>query len=162
MYPIPAKLRAEIKLDPFMKTCIHNNKECSGRITWEHAWIYNGKQIQEAWAIVPVCYYHHLGDGLDKRFNEYIALRRANIADLMVRMPRTDWLQKFKYLSGKYKHLNIKINPITYKPMESYNSLSQLARTEIKKLRSKASQKQREADNLEKKADELQEQLDDK
>ena len=81
-----------------------------------HPTIYAGKQIQERWCIIPVCTYHHRNGGLDKRFNEYIALRRSNIADLTLRMPKTDWIQKFKYLSGKYRHLKIQIKQITYKP----------------------------------------------
>ena len=86
-----------------MKFCIHMG--CMAKPEWEHAWIYAGKQINEAWAIVPVCYHHHRGDGLDKEFNQYMALCRADLDDLCKRMPRRDWKQIYSYLSKKYATL---------------------------------------------------------
>ena len=109
--PIPRELRENIADDPFMLTCIHRKNSffttpncCKGRITWEHAFIYQGKQIQEAWAIVPACWYHHLGKGLNKEFNQYMAIMRADIDDLCRRMPKKDWRQIKKYLISKYGH----------------------------------------------------------
>ena len=90
MRPIPQKLRKEIADDPFMWVCIRKNEDCAGRITWEHAFIYAGKQVNEKWAIVPLCYYHHLGKGLDKRFNQKVALSRATPEDL-AKYPRKNW-----------------------------------------------------------------------
>lgn len=101
MHPIPLKLRAEMAADPFMLKCIHGSG-CSGRVEWEHSFLYAGHQIQEAWAIVPCCTYHHRGDGLDKDYNRYRALVRADLDDLCRRMPKKDWRQEFKYLSNKY------------------------------------------------------------
>lgn len=66
--------------------------DCSGRITKEHAFLYAGKQIQEEWAIIDLCWYHHLDEGLDKKLNECIALRKATINDLK-KYPRKPWLQ---------------------------------------------------------------------
>lgn len=63
------------------------------------------RQINEWWAIIPLCRYHHRGNGLDKRFNEWVALSRANIEDLVKRMPRADWRQKLIYLSSHYGKL---------------------------------------------------------
>ncbi len=110
MRPIPKKLREEIARDPFMKTCIRRNEECSGRIEWEHAFTYAGKQINEAWAIVPVCVYHHRGLGLDKEYNQYRAIIRADIEDLCKRMPNKDWRQIKNYLVGKYEKSKMVIN----------------------------------------------------
>lgn len=82
MRKIPIKLRNQIANDPFMKVCSRKDENCQGRITWEHAFIYAGKQINEKWAIIPLCEYHHLGKGLDKRENEKIAISRATKQDL--------------------------------------------------------------------------------
>ena len=101
MHPIPSKIRAELSKDTKMRICIHNNTDCLGRVEWEHAWIYGGKQIQEVWAIVPVCTYHHRGAGLDKDFNQYCSLKKATQTDLQ-KYDRFDWEQKKKYLEKKY------------------------------------------------------------
>lgn len=113
MQPIPKKLREEMAQDPFMKTCIYakigKGEDCGGRVEWEHAFVYKN-QINEAWAIVPCCTYHHRGDGLDKDFNRYCAIIRADIDDIMARMPKTNWRQIKKYLTEKYK--GIKFNEV--------------------------------------------------
>jgi hypothetical protein len=51
---------------------------------------YAGRQVQEKWAIVPLCWHHHLGPGLDKKANRLIALARATEEDL-AKYPRADW-----------------------------------------------------------------------
>ena len=105
MRPIPPKLRAEMDKDPFMHRCIYEDigkgEECDGRVEWEHAFTYR-VQINEAWAIVPVCTYHHRGKGLDKAYNQFRAIIRANVDDLVARMPKTNWRQIDSYLRGKY------------------------------------------------------------
>jgi len=91
MSPIPAKLKAEIESDPYYRLCARSSEgDCSGRITWEHAFIYAGKQIQERWAIIPLCWFHHLGEGLNKAKNQIIALSRATAEDF-AKYPRIDW-----------------------------------------------------------------------
>ena len=90
MRPIPQKLRNQIAADPYMKVCARSGWDCQGRITWEHAFIYAGKQINEAWAIIPLCWFHHLGPGVDKRINEAIALNRATEEDLK-KYPKKNW-----------------------------------------------------------------------
>jgi hypothetical protein len=85
--------------DPYYQKCsrIDDLENCSGRITFEHAWIYAGKQIDEKWAIVPECVYHHLSTGLDKSKNKLIALMRATAEDL-AKYPKTNWERLFNYL----------------------------------------------------------------
>jgi len=98
MRKIPAALKKKIASNPTMKSCAYKtypergSAHCSGRITWEHAFIYAGRQINEEWAIIPLCWFHHLGAGLNKRFNEYLALRRATEEDLK-KYPNRDWKQ---------------------------------------------------------------------
>lgn len=84
-----------------MKHCIY--KGCSGRPEWEHAMLYAGKQVNEAWAILPVCEYHHRGKGLNKEFNHHIALQRVTDDELSkFAKSREIWIQDRKYLQGKY------------------------------------------------------------
>lgn len=94
--------------DPYYKTCArHGHGGCSGRITWEHAFIYAGRQIQEVWAIIPLCWRHHLGDLFNKEINQLIALRRATGLNLYEKYPRENWIQKLKYLESKYEDTGI-------------------------------------------------------
>lgn len=106
--PIPPKVRAEIEADPFMAFCIYEddnapNHYCSGRVEWEHACLYNGKRINEPWAIVPCCTSHNRGNGLVKDYNRYRALIRADLDDITRRYPKHDWKQQLKYLKSKYE-----------------------------------------------------------
>ena len=65
--------------------------------------MYAGKQINEKWAIIPICAFHHAvdqhqdGKGLDKHQNMRIALLRASEEDL-AKYPRVDWLQRKLWL----------------------------------------------------------------
>lgn len=102
MTPIPPDVREAMASDPYYKRCARKDGECDGRITWEHCFIYGGRQIQEVWAIIPLCVYHHLGAGLVKELNWWIALNRADADDLRTRYPKKDWQQLYSYLESKY------------------------------------------------------------
>lgn len=105
MTPIPPKLRKELEADPFMKVCIHKDRPghvCDGRLTWEHAFIYARKRINEKWAIVPCCWGFNVGvTGKDKRYNKYIALCRASKEDL-AKYPKVNWDQEFSALLSEF------------------------------------------------------------
>lgn len=108
MRPIPKKLLNEMLADPFYKTCIYQSKgapnhDCRGRITLEHAWKYQGRQINEKWAIVPCCLAHNSGEAMDKRYNEFRALERADITEVQNKYPKRDWWQELHYLQTIYK-----------------------------------------------------------
>ena len=90
MRPIPLKLRKQLENDPYYKSCARKDRDCEGRITWEHVWIYAGKQINEKFAIIPLCMYHHLGNGLNKQRNQQISLSRATEEELQ-KYPRMKW-----------------------------------------------------------------------
>lgn len=109
MSPIPKPLLKEILADPYYKVCARADDNCDGRITFEHCFIYCGRQIQELWAIIPLCWYHHLGAGLNKELNHYISLGRAMVlgvfGELQEKYPKFNWLQTFKYLGKKFKEL---------------------------------------------------------
>lgn len=111
MQVIPLPLREEMSEDQFYKKCSRNvllhDHVCkpdplTGKlIEWEHSMIYGGRQIQEKWAIIPVCWLVHRGGKLNKEINEWIALNRATPEDL-AKYPKRDWVQRKKYLDGKY------------------------------------------------------------
>lgn len=92
MSRIPFKILIKILADPFYKNCARQGEDCSGRITFEHAILYAGKQVQEVWAIIPLCWYHHLGEGLNKRWNIDFAMSRATEEDKQ-KYPRLKWLK---------------------------------------------------------------------
>lgn len=99
---MPLKLRKELAEDPYYKVCARASKECQGRITWEHA-IIIGKQLQEKWAIIPLCWHHHLGKGFNKEINKWIALNRATEEDFQKHPKTASFLrQQLKYLNKKY------------------------------------------------------------
>jgi len=101
MRPIPPKLRDELDALPRMHRCERFSGECRGRITWEHVWIYGGKQINEVWAIIGLCEYHHLGPGLNKEINQWISLKYATAKDF-VKYPRRAWEHLREFLNKKY------------------------------------------------------------
>ena len=109
MRPIPLKTRKEIKSDPFYKTCARaEDGSCQGRITIEHALIYAGRQINEKWALIPLCEYHHAvdkhqdGGDLNKEKNIWIALNRATNEQLHVLSKAINYIEYKKRLNDTY------------------------------------------------------------
>ena len=106
---IPNKLLKEILADPYYKKCArHKDGNCGGRITFEHCLIFGGKQIQELWAIIPLCEYHHnvlsyqdKGD-LNKEKNVWLALNRATDEQLEKYSRAIDYKQLKIRLNKKY------------------------------------------------------------
>lgn len=89
MRAIPAKLRKQIDSDPYYKKCARADEgNCSGRITIEHAIIHAGRQLNELWALLPICAYHHAvdqyqdGGDLNKEKHLWLALNRATDSEL--------------------------------------------------------------------------------
>lgn len=104
MRQIPQKLRNRIDQDPFYRRCLRSREgTCSGRITIEHAIIVAGKQLNELWCLLPLCWHHHLGAGLDKRLNHLLAYLRASDDDL-AKYPksRPAWEQERDFLKPLY------------------------------------------------------------
>lgn len=111
MNNIPRALRKELAADPYYAVCarkgLHEHK-CGGRITWEHALIYAGRQIQERWAIIPLCSKAHnvgrwqdCGD-VDKSLNHWIALSRATDAEILSICKAKDYFLYRDFLNKKY------------------------------------------------------------
>lgn len=85
--------------DPWYELCCYPG--CEQQAELEHAWTYSGRQINEVWAIIPCCPYHNRGKGLNKTYNQWVALRRATAEDL-AKYPRIDWATKLAHLNAKY------------------------------------------------------------
>lgn len=109
--PIPDEMREKIASDPKSQYCYRRlalrDHQCEGRITWEHAIKYNGKRVNEIWAIVPLCAKAHSVDQyqdigiMDKRINEWIALNRMKKADER-KYPKFNWEQRRTFLNGLF------------------------------------------------------------
>lgn len=82
---------------------------CGGRITFEHAIIFAGSQLDEVWAIIHLCAFHHAvdeyqdGGDLQKEKNVWIALNRASDAELIAISKCIDYLALRKRLNKKYQ-----------------------------------------------------------
>ena len=88
MNSVPLKLKRKWREEEWrgeVRVCARADEgNCQGRVTVEHAIIYAGKQLQEEWAILWICEFHHAvcnfqdrGD-LNKEKHIWIALNRAS------------------------------------------------------------------------------------
>jgi hypothetical protein len=83
---------------------------CGGSLTWEHALIYGGRQIDEAWAIVILCSRHHAvneyqdGGDLQKEKNVWLALNQATYEELLTYSKAIDYIRMRKTLNEKYQN----------------------------------------------------------
>lgn len=81
--------------------------ECKGRMTLDHTLIYAGKQIDEAWAILWTCAYHHDvdqyqgGGNLDREKSIWYALNKATDEELL-EYPKRDFIAEKERLNKKY------------------------------------------------------------
>ncbi len=99
MHKTPKKVFEQIKSERYYceRRVVLGDHICDGRLTMEHALIYRGKQIPDKWAVVVLCEWSHLGPGLNKRINEWLALRHSVTEDLE-KYPKKDWTLMKKYL----------------------------------------------------------------
>lgn len=97
--------------DPYYKVCARaglHGHICDGRITFEHVLIYAGRQVQEYWAIIPLCecghsvdHYQDMGD-LNKSINVWIALNRATDDELRKYSKAVNYIQLRATLNLQY------------------------------------------------------------
>ena len=101
MRPVPINLRKEISEDPFMAKCCYTGE--TQDISWEHCWIYAGKQINERWAIVPLVRRLNTSGMLPeiKNFCRWVSIMRASKEDLE-KYPKKDWAQEKKNLDRMF------------------------------------------------------------
>jgi len=111
----PKVKKGILALEQNEKCARHEECSCEGRLTWEHAWIYAGRQIDEVWAIIAICAKHHdlpeyQGKGdMNKELNQYHSLKRAELIYgpnflevIKEKYPKKNWDQEWSYLSGKF------------------------------------------------------------
>lgn len=99
MHQTPKRVFEQIALErpPCERYAVLQDHQCQGRSTMEHAFIYRGRQIPDKWAVVRLCEWAHLGPGLNKRINQWLALRHATAEDL-AKYQKTDWVRLKSYL----------------------------------------------------------------
>ena len=98
MRPIPPSLMKELASDPFMKKCVWSGS--LENVSWEHCWIYQGRQINERWAIVPLRRDLNVNMQANvKAYCRWVSLSRATPEDL-AKYPRHNWAQEKRYLNS--------------------------------------------------------------
>lgn len=117
MRPIPPKLKQDLLNDPYYKRCCLSTVQpkngvdtgvCDGRVTFEHAIIFKGRQLNEKWAIIPLCEKHHAvnqyqdAGTMNKELSEWIAINRASNQELRAVSKAIDYQHKKDYLNDKY------------------------------------------------------------
>lgn len=112
MNNIPPKVRRSLAENPYYRCCARRaalrDHECRANplngqlIEWEHALIHAGKQVQEEWAIVPICWWAHSGPGLEKEKNVWIALNRATDEQLLRMSKAVNYIAMRERLNFKY------------------------------------------------------------
>lgn len=86
--PIDPADRERMAHDLFYKRCCIQNAACSGRIQWHHALTYAGKRIPDAWAILPLCEYHHTQEAKHRQLLKGILLARVSIDTIRAKYPK--------------------------------------------------------------------------
>lgn len=106
MRKISQKVKKQLLDEPDI--CALKDYNCDGRITWEHTLIYASKQIDEVWAIIKICEYHHAvgkyqdGGNLQKQKNVWVALNRATDDELRKYSKAIDYINLRKKLNEHY------------------------------------------------------------
>jgi len=107
MRKISPKVKQQVLARP--QICArHLEGTCMGGNTWEHAIIHAGRQLDEAWAIVILCEYHHAvnqyqdGGDLQKELNVFYALNQATDEELKRVSKAINYLELRTRLNKKY------------------------------------------------------------
>lgn len=110
MRKINKTLKNKIASDKYYQKCSRLcDGNCQGKITWEHAIIFAGRQLNEKWAIIPLCEYHHAvnqyqdGGDLNKEINVCIALNRATDRELLATSKAVNYKELKNRLNEKFK-----------------------------------------------------------
>lgn len=107
MRKIPEGIKKQLEAEPNV-CALRDYPPCGGRITWEHAIIYAGRQVNEVWAIIKICECHHGvntyqdGGNFNKELNVWVALNRATDDELRAISKSVDYLALRERLNKKY------------------------------------------------------------
>lgn len=151
MNNIPKKLKKVIISESRQKVCVMYGQEghlCDGRITFDHAIIFGGKQLQEDWAILPLCAKGHGVDefqghaNVAKEKRTWIALNRAPGNRLMEISKAMDYVayrerlnKKYGPYSQRYPTVAEMVQPKSGEPKANWYLISYKDRSMIEKLR---------------------------
>ena len=111
MRKIPAAVKAAILDDVFYEQCCLRHTDhgsCGGRITWEHAIIYAGRQLNEKWAIIPLCEKHHGVNSyqdvtaVKKELSVWVAVNMATDDELLAVSKAVNYVRERERLNNKY------------------------------------------------------------
>lgn len=100
---IPAELRQALADDPYMHQCCIGDTNCAGKIDFHHNLIYAGRRVNEPFAILPVCSFHHAkADTREVREKlNWAMVNRMSEADI-AKYSRFNWAQLISYLKSKF------------------------------------------------------------
>lgn len=88
--------------DPFMELCCICEPETQkSRTEWHHAFLFKGSQVNNDWAVVPLCYKHHHEDPAALEAAELIALNRATTSELLAISKSTNYIDLRRRLNGE-------------------------------------------------------------
>jgi len=104
MRPIPPKLRKQLADDPYMASCKYRN--CGvPLVEWNHAIIYQGRQLNTWYAIIPLCYKHHRGQfgTIPQNVRDWCELEAIDRSNGQIKKdcPRLNWDVRREYLLKK-------------------------------------------------------------
>jgi len=105
MRPINQKIKDKMSNDPFYKEClIINDGCCEGRIEWHHNLIFAGQQLDEKWAILPLCEFHHrnINTKMIKEQCDHVMLNRATDQELEAVSKAVDYKRERDRLNKIY------------------------------------------------------------
>ncbi len=105
MRPLGKKVKVDLEKDEFMKKCCYCGNQKS--IEFNHALIYGGRQMDEAYAITPLCSDCHRGDNgtIKKEIRDYctlLAITRG-LPKILKKYPKRDWIWEKQWLEQKVK-----------------------------------------------------------
>jgi len=104
MTPIPLSIRHELEGLERMERCARESLECSGRLEWHHAIQMGGRRLQEAWAILPACVYHHRLSGKNDEHFRHLAYQNISEEALSRYKTGAQMIVEKNYLKQKYVH----------------------------------------------------------
>lgn len=106
MNNIPTSVKRKMALDPFYKTCCLTGERGSygDPIQWHHNLIYAHKQVQEAFAILPIKKSLHelVSNSMVKDRLDWVMLNRASEAEIRKYSKVVDLSRRREYLNSVY------------------------------------------------------------
>lgn len=125
MNNMPLKLRRDCASDIFYTRCarqdaLHDHVCAASPLTgklieWEHAIIFANNQVQQKFALVPLCWWAHSGPGLKKQINVWIALNRATDEEIVSISRAVDYFRVRALLNKQFgEYMPVQESPAAY------------------------------------------------